>query len=188
VAAACAGVPQGGSGAGVQADDAELPVGLGRLTEREFSLRVRQGALEVRLTPLAENVIRLAAPDTYQRLSALVRRYRPQAQERIPDGARLFLVSMFSRSPDVTFEPEDVHLFSRGTRYDPVLILPLTPEWGLQRLQQEETQSAVYAFGPGIDLEVDLVLDYRGARDTSWDRILSVLRAERARVRARGGD
>ena len=56
-----------------------------------------------------------------------------------------------------------------------------------QRLAQEETQIAVYAFDSAIDLEIALTAEYEGARDTSWEGIVTRLELERARVRGRIG-
>jgi len=61
----------------------------------------------------------------------------------------------------------------------------VTPGWGRQRLSQEETQMAVYAYGPGLDLDQDLAAEYQDSRAGGWDRILQEIQAERARVLAR---
>ena len=63
----------------------------------------------------------------------------------------------------------------------------MTPGWGAQRLGQQETQMAIYAFDPGIDLETDLAVEYGAERNAGWEHILPVLQAERAKVRARAG-
>jgi len=169
-----------------------VPPGFGTLTQDEFTLRLRSGDLLIKVTPLEEWVIRLAAPDTYERLSGLAREYGARAAGRaFLDQASLFLVSFFSYEPDVPFQPEDLHLLSQGLRYRPVGIEAVTPGWGIQRLGQQQTEMAVYAFEPGIDLERDLTVEYRQFRNATWEeRILPVLQAELARVRARarGGD
>mgnify|MGYP001058887056 CR=1 FL=1 len=46
---------------------------------------------------------------------------------------------------------------------------------------------AVYAFPDGIDLEQDLEVEYQELRSRDWDRVLPVIEAERARLRARQG-
>ncbi len=94
---------------------------------------------------------------------------------------------MFSRAPTITYEPENLQIVNGGLRYRPVAIEAITPGWGGQRLRQEETQIAVYAFDPGIDLEIAMTVEYEGVRDTSWERILNRLELERARVRGRIG-
>ena len=88
----------------------------------------------------------------------------------------------------MTYEPEDLLLVNRGLRYRPRGIAPVTPSWGTQRLQQQETRMAVYAFDAGMDLETDLVVEYQGLRNEIWrDGIVPLLKAEEAKVRARSG-
>ena len=155
--------------------------------QAQFTLELVSGALQIQVTPLAESVIRLAAPDTYQRLTGLSASARESLRSRAREDSPLFLVSMFSRDPTITYEPENVHIVNGGLRYRPSAIVGITPGWGGQRLRQEETQLAVYAFDPGIELEISVTVEYENARDTSWPTILNRLEAERARVRARIG-
>lgn len=172
-----------GSSAGEPAELRPRPTG-GTLREAEVSLSLREGDLLIRIVPLDESVIRLTAPDTYRRLQGLARGSRAA---RGPDpwaaGATLFLVSVFSRSPGVEYEPEALNLLDRGRRFRPLSIRPVTPEWGARRLEQEEVRAAIYAFAPEIDLgSPDLVATYRGARSEEWSEIRRRLDAERARV------
>jgi hypothetical protein len=172
--------PVGGAG------EADLvPPGYGTLAQAEFTLELVSGALQIQITPLAESVIRLAAPDTYQRLAGLSASARASLRSRTRAETPLFLVSMFSRAPTTTYEPENLQIVNGGLRYRPTAIQAITPGWGGQRLRQEETQIAVYAFGMGIDLEIGMTVEYLGTSDTSWDSILHELELERARVRAR---
>ena len=182
----------GGAGAGTGQSAAPsvarlVPPGYGTLTQAQFTLELVSGALQIQVTPLAESVIRLAAPDTYQRLTGLSASTAGSLRSRAPEDSPLFLVSMFSRDPTITYEPENLHIVNGGLRYRPTAIQAVTPGWGGQRLRQEETQLAVYAFDPGIELEISLTVEYENARDTSWRTILNRLEAERARVRARIG-
>jgi hypothetical protein len=100
----------------------------------------------------------------------------------------VFLVSFFTRERQAPFEPTSLQLLSQGILYFPQGILPLTPDWGRQQLQQEKTESALYLFAPEIDLDVALEAEYRGARSLAWTSIIRVLQAERGRVvsRAKG--
>ncbi len=164
-----------------------VPPGSGTLAQAEFTLELVSGALQIQITPLAESVIRLAAPDTYQRLTGLSASAGEPLRFRAPPESPLFLVTMFSRAPEITYEPENLHIVNGGLRYRPIAIEAITPGWGGQRLRQQETQLAVYAFDPGIEMEIALTVEYEGARDTSWQTILNRLEAERARVRARIG-
>jgi hypothetical protein len=165
----------------------EVATGYGTLVQDEITLRIQQDQLLIKVTPLEEWVIRLTAPDTYARLQGLARAHGPRAAAGA-QAPSLFLVSLFSYSPDVTYEPEDLLLVNRGLRFRPRGIAPITPSWGTQRLGQQETRMAVYAFQEGIDLETDLVVEYQELRNAIWrDRILPTLQAEEAKVRARSG-
>lgn len=165
-----------------------VPPGFGTLRQDDFTIPLRSGPLLIKVTPLAESIIRLAAPDTYDRLTGLVRgRIDALRRESMSDHPSLFFVSFFSYHPDVTYQPEDLQLENRGLRYRPRGIEPVTPGWGSQRLGQQETQMAIYAFDRGIDLETDLAVEYGAERNAGWEHILPVLQAERAKVRARAG-
>ncbi len=174
------------------AQDAEeedlVPAGYGTLLQDEVSLSLRSEDLLIKATPLAEEVTRLTAPDTYARLSGLAAAHREalEFQTRSTDPV-LFLVSIFSYQPNVTYQPEDINLVNQGIRERPLAIQAITPGWGLQRLDQQQMQMAVYAFSPFINLDLDLAIEYRDARNAGWQRILTVLEAERAKVRARAG-
>lgn len=166
-----------------------IPAGYGTLLQDQISIRLRSGDLLIKITPLAEEITRLTAPDTYERLRGLATVHGPRAGRNagIPDPS-LFLVSLFSYQPDVTYEPEDLLLVNQGLRLRPQGIAPLTPAWGTQRLGQQETRMAVYAFGREIEWEQDLVAEYQDLRNEGWrDRVVPLLEAERAKVRARAG-
>lgn len=166
-----------------------VPPGHGTLLQDQITLRIQEGDLLIKVTPLEEWVIRLTAPDTYARLRGMALGHGARAARgaRSPSPS-LFLVSFFSYRPDVTYQPEDLLLVNRGLRYRSQEIAAVTPSWGTQRLGQQETQMAVYAFEGGMDLEADLVVDYQGLRNEIWkDRMVPLLRAEMARARARAG-
>lgn len=158
------------------------PPGHGTLSQREVSLTLRSGDLQLMVTPLAESVLVATAPDTYQRLSALAAPYRVGAED-----ASIFLVSFFSDHPDVRFVPEEVQFLSRGLRVRPRSIEPLTPGWGVRRVAQRATEMAVYVFDRAVDLESDAVLHYGFEQSNEWSIILPRIQSERARARARAG-
>lgn len=175
----------------VASDDEELPPpGYGTLRQDDFTVALAKGALQIKVTPLSEGVIRLAAPDTYQRLHGMVasraERIRQTAEMNgIRGQPEVFLVSFFTRDKQVTFEPTALQLLSQGILFFPQGILPLTPEWGRQQILQEQTQSALYLFDPAIDLNVAFELEYQGSRSLAWASIIRVLQAERGRVVSR---
>ena len=164
-----------------------VPPGYGTLLQDQISLQLQAGDLQVKVTPLSEWVIRLAAPDTYTRLRGLAEIHGARAaRSAATRDPSLFLVSLFSYRPDVTYEPEDLLLVNRGLRLRPLGIAPITPSWGTHRLEQQETRMAIYAFESGVDLEGDLAVEYQDLRNEVWrERVLPLLRAERAKALAR---
>ena len=149
----------------------------GTLRQQEITVELRVRGSQVRLTPLDTSVTRLTAPDTRRRLASLVR----------PGTGVSFLVSVFTTEPaGADFEPQAVSLENRGRVFRPTAVRPLTPGWGA-RLVQDTPQQAVYTFPDGIDLEMPLTVEVAGVRSDAWTSILPRLDAERARLRARGG-
>ena len=169
---------------------ADLPPGLGTLRQERISVDLRRGELQMRLTPLSESVTRTAAPDTWERLSALARSHREifRQQTGSDQEFQLFLVALYSETETLPFEPGALTLVSRGVRHRPVEIRGLTPGWAQQRVGGRETQMAVYAFPPQVDLEGELAVEYQDVRSRGWDRALPEIQAERNRIRARSGE
>ena len=162
------------------------PAGFGTLRQDNVTVPLRWGDLLIKTTPLDEGVTRLTAPDTHQRLSGLAATHRAALeQQAFTDQLSLFLVSVFSYEANIPFVPEDLLLMSQGIRFRPLAIQPVTPGWNRRRLNQQETQMAIYAFDTGIDLDVDLMVQYQATRSSTWDAIIPILEAERSRVRAR---
>lgn len=161
-----------------------VPPGHGTLRQEEVTLSIRSGPLLVKATPLAEEVIRLLAPDTYDRLHALAVSRGPAPDA--PIG--LFLVSFFSYQPDVTFTPEDLQIVHRGRILRAISIQPVTSGFGRQRLQQQETQSALYVFDEQFNYDLPVVVRY-GLDEAAgeWLQIQQKLERERSRVRALTG-
>jgi hypothetical protein len=189
LAACAAGPPIATPPAGAgRAADRMVPPGFGSLVQDEITLTVRIEQLLLKVTPLEEWVLRLAAPDTHGRLSALASSHRAEVERRTGVAApSLFLVSIFGRTPGATFHPEDVHLLARGRRLRPLLVREMTSGWGEGRVDPEETQAAVYAFPEEIDLEQSIGVEYGGEPGSAWEPILQRLEAERGRARARAG-
>lgn len=191
ITAACAGGPartRAQTPAASAADSAAALVapGLGTLKQDEFTMALRSEALLVKVTPLDESVIRLAAPDTYNRLRALrLSREKEAAARTNVDTPQLFLISFFSYQPEVPFQPEDVQLEHQGRVMRPAGILPLTPAWGKQRLGQQEIATAVYAFADAVNYEQAIVLRYGANENADWQRIISKLQIERGKVTGR---
>jgi hypothetical protein len=190
---ACTAVPTGGpaapAGISLPSDGSALvPAGFGTLTQDEFTLTLFVDDLRIKVTPLDESIIRLAAPDTYQRLRDLAAASRPRVLGTAgSEDVDLFLISFFTRSPTISFEPNDLQLLNRGIRFRRMGWDPISPNFGTQRLTQQVPQLAVYGFAPEIDFEIDLVVEYQGVQNAGWSAIISRIREERGRVRARAG-
>jgi hypothetical protein len=164
------------------------PAGLGTLRQDQFTVEMRSGAVQLRVTPLQEWVLRLAAPDTYRRLHGIVSAHR-DVRSRNPALAgsepTWFLVSFFSRDAGQEFHPHDLLLESAGREFRPSEVIPLTPAWGEQRLQQQQPETALYQFDHPIDLNLPLVIRYGVATSHRWQQIIPILQAEQARVMTR---
>lgn len=185
-ASGAAGATAAGGSPDTSARSDLVPAGYGTLHQDEFTVDLRSGSLLVKVTPLAERVIRLAAPDTYNRLHVLATRFRDRAVVAAAgDMPQLFLVSFFSYDPDIPYQPEDLLITHQGRLKHPVAIFALTPGWGRQRLAQQEVESAVYVFSGSFNYELPMTVQYELQRNDDWTRIIPVLDAERSKVRAR---
>lgn len=190
IGACAAAGPGGGERSAVTpaiaaSNDTVVPAGFGTLRQDEITVAIRSGAVLVKVTPLDETVIRVLAPDTYARLSALRRSRSAEAGSRTAREAELFLVSFFSYQPDVAFQPEDVQIVYQSRLLRPTSVIPLTTGWGQQRLGQQETQTAIYAFDEEIDFDQDLTVRYGTAESDEWRQILTRLENERGRILSR---
>lgn len=165
------------------------PAGYGSLRQDEFSVQITDAGLHMKVTPLSEQVTRLAAPDTYERLRALGRSRQAQAAQMTDSPrAELFLVSFFSRDANVSYRPDELQITHRGRAVHPAGIIPLTTGWGRQLLQTQQTQSAIYVFEPGFDYDLPLTVRYGMQSSDDWQRrVLPLLEEERIRVAARSG-
>jgi hypothetical protein len=165
------------------------PAGFGSLRQDEFSVDLSDASLHLKVTPLTEEVIRLAAPDTYDRLRALGASRTGEAGRMTEGrGGELFLVSFFSREANVEYRPEELQLGHRGRSLRPAGIMPLTTGWGRQLLQPQQTQSAIYVFESPFDYELPITLRYGVLQNDEWQRtIIPRLQEERARVTSRAG-
>jgi hypothetical protein len=196
-AGACATAGADGPGAGAANDpaatpeatittaDTLLPAGFGTLRQDEITVSIRSGALLVKVTPLDEALIRLLAPDTYDRLSSLRRSRSEEASRTMMREPELFLVSFFSYQPDTSFQPEDLQIVYQSRLLRPSTIVALTTNWGRQRLDQQETQAAIYAFDAEIDFAQVLTVRYGTEQSEEWRQILTRLENERGQIRSR---
>ena len=168
-----------------------VPAGYGSLKQDDISLRFQLRGLLVRVTPLDESVIRVLAPDSYRslrdrreserdRIAALAARYGVR-------GFSVWSISFYGQEPDVRFSPMDVVISTAGRDFRPIELIPLTTGFGENRLDQRDTQSALYLFDDVIDMNQPLTVMVETNRSTAWQEALRLIERERALVRTRAG-
>ncbi|HET7583592.1 MAG TPA: hypothetical protein VFK13_01735 [Gemmatimonadaceae bacterium] len=200
--AGCAGIipggtssPEGDSTAAQAAasrpqPDAELvPAGYGSLRQDDIAVRIALPAVNVRALPLDESIIRVLSPDSYRSLREL-RQANRAAIERIAARADvrspgLWYVSFFGLEPDARFSPLEMVITSGGREHRALDLVPLSPGFGAQRLQQRETQSAIIVFDDGINVNQPLTISIEGVQNASWGGVLRSVERERSLIRTR---
>jgi hypothetical protein len=163
-----------------------VPAGYGTLKFDDITVSIRQDALLVKATPLDEGVIRLLAPDSYERYHSLAASRRADAESAT--GGRhpeLFMVTFFSYQADVDYQPEDLQLSHQGRLLRAVKIIPITSNFGRQRLAQQESQSAIFVFDEPINYDLRLIVRYGTNDNDGWSRVIPKLEVERSRVRTK---
>lgn len=194
VAAACS--PPSGTGtvpiALVAEDSAAhvaIPAGFGSLRQDDIAIRLEPQGLIVRAIPLDESVIRLLTPDSYRALRDLQESNRRTIEGiarrsggRSPD---LWYVSFYGLEANARFSPMDLVITSGGQDFRPLDVIPLSTGFGEQRLRQRETQSAVYVYPEGVDVDHPLTVTFQGLQSVIWEQLLQRIERERALVRAR---
>ncbi len=148
-----------------------LPVGYGTLKRDDIVVRFATDQLEIQVLPLAEQVIRLLAPDTYRSLAQLLK----TKGRDLADAAQRAGVE----------RPALVIITSRGRLFRPVGIVPLSPRWSSYQLDAHEQAVAIYLFEEGISFHEGLTVSYQGLANDAWTGVLPTLDRERARVMAR---
>jgi hypothetical protein len=166
-----------------------VPAGFGTLRQDDIALKLQVDQVQVRVIPLEESVIRVLAPDSYRSLHGL-RESKREAIDRLAGRYMLrernvWLVSFFGLAPDARFSPGELTLSVSGRDYRPVEILALSTGFGEQRLAQRETQTALYLFGDGVNLNQPIIVRMQGREDPSWGDILQRVEQERALIRGR---
>ncbi len=166
-----------------------VPAGFGSLRQDDIAIRLEPQGLIVRAIPLDERIIRLLTPDSYRALRDLQESNR-RAIEGIArrSGGRppeLWYVSFYGLEENARFSPMDLVITSGGQDFRPLDVIPLSTGFGEQRLRQRETQSAVYVYSDGIDVDHPLTVTFQGLQSVIWEQLLQRIERERALVRAR---
>jgi hypothetical protein len=169
--------------------DQPPPVGYGTLGQRQVSLVFQTDAFEIQVMPLTEGIIRMLSPDTYNSFHRLLLRKAPEIEEAASRyGLRsptLFLVTFFGRQNAARFIPELLQVTSQNRVFRPTAILPLSPLWNDQQLNQRETAIAIYMYSDGIRLETEMSVSYDRFTTNAWAGIIRTLEQEWVAIQAR---
>jgi hypothetical protein len=150
-----------------------------RLVGRETT----QG-LQIDVTTLDGEAIVLAAEDIYAHLADLKQRI-PAAHDLSPgdiDEMTPLLVAFTGFEKEITFDPSRLIIFSEGSTFYPLHVLPVSPNFDRRLVGLYETVYGIYLFEPGIDFFANLEFQY--ADLTSGAAWLSLVkRVQRAKAR-----
>ncbi len=165
------------------------PAGFGSLHQDDIAIRIEANNVAITILPLDERVTRLLAPDTYGAVHQLVQ----TREEAIAEATRRagfatavpLLVTVYALDDQVSFNPDQVILQSRGRTFRPEAVLPISTRWSEYRLPRRETASAIFLFDDAVDVLAPLTVQYASETSTSWEKTLRRLEVERTRVEAR---
>ncbi len=190
VAVALATRSSGAQQPGKTADTASLPAGLGTLKQDDIAVRVQFNALQVRVLPLDETVIRTLSPDSYRALHELRESKRKLVDSLLKrtglPGASVWYVQFFNgEQGEARFSPLEVVINSAGRDFRALDVFALTPGFGEQRLLQREVQAGLYVFDPSVDVNQPLVITFETQSSDVWGTLLKRVDQERTLIRSR---
>jgi hypothetical protein len=167
-----------------------LPAGFGTLRQDDISLRLTIASLQVRATPLDESIIRVLSPDSYRAMSQLKRSKTDAiaavARRTAVRELSIWYVSFFAvERGETRFSPREFIITNVGRDFRPLEVIPLTPGFGEQRLQQNQRQDALYVFDGQLDVQQPLTVSYETSRNDGWADVLPVIERERNAVKSR---
>ncbi len=165
------------------------PAGFGSLRQDQVGIRLTTPVLSVRVLPLDEHVTRLMAPDVYRSLRDMRRSKAEEITRAARDGGHdtvaTFMVTFFGLQPSVRFNPDELYISSQNVTYRPIAIVPITPRWSENLLEQRQQAAAIYLFEPDIPILRPFTLFYGSLSSEAWSESVRQLNTERARVLAR---
>ncbi len=166
-----------------------VPPGYGTLRQDDIAVTIPLQGVIVKAIPLEESLIRLLSPDSYRALRDLLESRRDRIAElaarRALRDPSLWYVTYIGLEPNARFSPMEFRITSAARDYRPVEIIPLNTGFGEQRLDQRETQSAIYLFENGVDTRHPLVITVQTEQSAAWGDKLRRIERERASVRSR---
>jgi hypothetical protein len=97
----------------------------------------------------------------------------------------VWFVRFYGLAPDARYDPTDVTLSVGGRDFRPFDVVPISGDFGTQRLQPRETQTGLLLFDSAVDLAQPIIVRMGADENGTWDAIRRTIDAERAAVRAR---
>ncbi|MEO5800237.1 MAG: hypothetical protein ABIZ70_04745 [Gemmatimonadales bacterium] len=167
----------------------DIQPGYGQLNQDVITLRLRTGTLEVRFVPLEERLLRVLAPDAYQSLHLLLQAHRKKidsiASARGVRDPGVALVSFHSLAPSTRFDPALLTVSLHSQQYRPIATVPLSPTFSNQQLDVREQASGLFIYERELPLHEPFTVTYLDGTNEEWERRLSRLDSERARILGR---
>jgi hypothetical protein len=161
----------------------------GSLRQDEISLRLQLRGVLVRLLPLHQSVLEVLAPDSFRAMSEQLRFRRDRidraAQTHGVAGFSIWYVTFQGLEPDARFSPGELVISAAGRDFRPIEIIPLSSGFGQQRIQQGQSQTAMYLFDPALDVQQPLEASIGDARTDEWSAIIRAIEREHLRLRSR---
>jgi hypothetical protein len=160
----------------------------GSLRQDAISLRFTFRGVLARIFPMDESVISLLAPDSHRALRDLLNSQNVRIERaRTYTGKERFsiwYVSYYALEPDSRFSPSELVIRAAGRDFRPLDIIALSTGFSQQRIQQGQSQTALYLFDPAVDVGQPLEATMEDVRNTEWAVILRELERERSRLRS----
>jgi len=153
------------------------------LSVRLVGLQSSQG-LQIDVTTLNNEAIVLAAEDIYAYLADLKQRILAAHNLSADDIEEMtpLLVAFTGFEKEITFDPSRLIIFSEGSTFYPLHVLPVSPNFDRRLVGLYETVYGIYLFEPGIDFFANL--EFRYADLSSGAAWLSLVRrVQRAKAR-----
>jgi hypothetical protein len=171
-------------------DTSSLPAGFGTLRQADIAVQLQYNALQVKVLPLDETVLRTLSPDSYRALHELRESVRARVDSVLrrtgKPGASLWYVQFFNAEQgEARFSPLEVVINSAGQDFRAIDVFALTPGFGEQRLTQRETQAGLYVFDPAVDVSQPLTITFETQSSDVWGTLVKKVDRERSLIRSR---
>ena len=153
------------------------------LSVRLVGRQTSQG-LQIDVTTLDGEAIVLAAEDIHAHLADLKQRIPATHGLSANDIEEMtpLLVAFTGFEKEISFDPSRLIIFSEGSTFYPLHVLPVSPNFDRRLVGLYETVYGIYLFEPGIDFFANL--EFRYADLSSGARWVSLVRrVQRAKAR-----